>query len=242
MKKLFIIIIFFNLVFGKGVIGGLIFSKFKKDINNTNAKIVYKKIIHPVQVNDKFVGIYKLISSSGKNYSTPFTFGETELSGSFMTISKNGIITQNIVLDSKLLNYDIGYISNIYNNKIDIFNIPLQIKSSVTYTFSNNIITTNFSSYNLTEKDQWEKIYDVMSSNVNINTLPSGWNLIGTITPIDNLSIFNNAKIIWVYDSNSKSWSAYSSNTETMKAINNAAGINAITSIPANSGIWVFMP
>jgi len=74
-----------------------------------------------------------------------------------------------------------------------------------------------------------------------INALQSGWNLIGTITPIDNLSIFNNAKIIWVYDSNSKSWSAYSSNTETMKAINNT-GINAITSIPANSGIWVFMP
>ena len=79
------------------------------------------------------------------------------------------------------------------------------------------------------------------TQNLNLSKLSKGWNLIGTITPIDNLSIFNNAKIIWVYDSNNKSWSAYSSNSETMNAINNA-GINAITSIPANSGIWVFMP
>jgi len=79
------------------------------------------------------------------------------------------------------------------------------------------------------------------TQDLNLSKLSKGWNLIGTITPIDNLSIFNNAKIIWVYDNSSKSWSAYSSNTKTMNAINNA-GINVITSIPANSGIWVFMP
>jgi len=79
------------------------------------------------------------------------------------------------------------------------------------------------------------------TQDLNLSKLSKGWNLIGTITPIDNLSIFNNAKIIWIYDNSNKSWSAYSSNTETMNAINNA-GINTITSIPANSGIWVFMP
>ena len=74
---------------------------------------------------------------------------------------------------------------------------------------------------------------------IDIDNLSSGWNLVGTILPITDLSIFANSKIIWIYNNDTSSWSAYSPITQTMGVINSASKISAITTIPANSGVWV---
>ena len=74
-------------------------------------------------------------------------------------------------------------------------------------------------------------------SSTMIDTLPANWTLIGTASDITDMSVFDNAKIIWIY-TNGK-WKAYSPNDTTKNTIQNAS-IDMITTIPANSGIWVF--
>ena len=55
-------------------------------------------------------------------------------------------------------------------------------------------------------------------------------------TTITDMSIFSDAKIVWLLvDGN---WSAYSSDADTTSSLNEA-GINAITTLPANSAVWV---
>ena len=71
-----------------------------------------------------------------------------------------------------------------------------------------------------------------------IDNLTSGWHSLGTMVEITDLSIFDNAKIVWYFDSNAESWLAYSSNQTTQSAMA-ASGITTITTISENSGIWV---
>ena len=71
-----------------------------------------------------------------------------------------------------------------------------------------------------------------------IDNLTSGWHSLGTVVEITNLSIFDNAKIVWYFDSNTESWLAYSSNQATQAAMA-ASGITTIMAINENSGIWV---
>jgi len=69
-----------------------------------------------------------------------------------------------------------------------------------------------------------------------INNLDTGWTLTGTAKNITDLTVFESAKTVWIYSNGS--WSAYSSNQTTQQAIKDA-NINILTSISANSGIWV---
>ena len=73
-----------------------------------------------------------------------------------------------------------------------------------------------------------------------ISNLPHGWSLIGTPFEIKDLSIFDSAKIVWIYDNENKSWSGYSSNLHMKKFIQNSSIFNLISTIPAKSGIWVY--
>jgi len=88
---------------------------------------------------------------------------------------------------------------------------------------------------NLTEFNLVTKTALTVSSN-EITSLPSGFTLIGTKANITDLSIFNDASIIWTYIDGV--WNAYSSNSATRQKIIDA-NIPLITNIPANSGIWV---
>ena len=71
-----------------------------------------------------------------------------------------------------------------------------------------------------------------------IDNLTSGWHSLGTMVEITDLSIFDNAKIVWYFDSISESWLAYSSNQTTQAAMA-ASAISTITTISENSGLWV---
>lgn len=90
----------------------------------------------------------------------------------------------------------------------------------------------------------YDDIVEIINSKSNLNSMTaskvdsmqSGWTLSGTANEITDMSIFNNASIVWVY--NNSSWSAYSSNTTMQQKIQNA-NIPLINSIPDNSGIWI---
>lgn len=72
-----------------------------------------------------------------------------------------------------------------------------------------------------------------------IDALSSGWNLVGTQYTITDLSIFDNAKIIWIYNPTDL-WGAYTSDTTLKAQIISNDSIQLIDAIPAHSGIWVF--
>jgi hypothetical protein len=69
-----------------------------------------------------------------------------------------------------------------------------------------------------------------------ISSLDSGWTLIGTDSNISDLSILDNATLVWQYDANT--WKAYSSNQEYKDAIS-LTNTPTIETIKENSGIWI---
>lgn len=71
---------------------------------------------------------------------------------------------------------------------------------------------------------------------VDVDALASGWSNISNQKVISEFNIFVNAKIVWVYKSNA--WEAYSPIAATTTALTDA-GITKLTSIPANSSLWI---
>jgi len=70
----------------------------------------------------------------------------------------------------------------------------------------------------------------------NITNLSNGWNMVAIPTTITDMSLFDDAQIVWLLaDGN---WSAYSSDTDTTSSLKEA-GISIITTLSANSAVWV---
>lgn len=72
-----------------------------------------------------------------------------------------------------------------------------------------------------------------------INTLAQGWSLTSTPIEVTDLSIFDTATIIWVYNNSTQTWRAYSSDATTKQKIIDNSDVSLLTTIPAGSGIWV---
>jgi hypothetical protein len=70
-----------------------------------------------------------------------------------------------------------------------------------------------------------------------INSLDSGWTLLGSSAEISDMSIFNSVLLVWSYDSDNSSWSLYSSYSLPQSVIDN---FNILSSIPANQGFWIY--
>ena len=70
-----------------------------------------------------------------------------------------------------------------------------------------------------------------------IERLPAGWTLLGTSQAITDMSIFSNARVIWLYQSDGV-FAAYSADEPTRQALIDN-GHRTITSIPARQGFWV---
>ena len=73
----------------------------------------------------------------------------------------------------------------------------------------------------------------------NISALSTGWTLVSTPFAITDMSIFDSASVVWVYNNSTSAWSAYSSDATMKQKIIDKAGINLLTSVPAGSGIWI---
>jgi hypothetical protein len=99
----------------------------------------------------------------------------------------------------------------------------------------NDIIPNAIATYKVS------RTYKAFEKNSNItqeyiSSLDSGWTLIGTDTTISDLSILDSATLVWQYDTNT--WRAYSSNPEYKDAIS-LTNTPSIETIKENSGIWI---
>jgi hypothetical protein len=69
-----------------------------------------------------------------------------------------------------------------------------------------------------------------------VNTLPVGWSMMAIPATITDMSIFSSVKVVWYFKDDV--WRAYSSNAATTSALA-VAGIATLTTLPANSSVWV---
>lgn len=68
-----------------------------------------------------------------------------------------------------------------------------------------------------------------------INSLNSGWHLLGTVADINDTSIFNTANTVWKYEDE---WKAFSPNSATSSSIK-SSGIEPLENISADKGFWI---
>lgn len=78
--------------------------------------------------------------------------------------------------------------------------------------------------------------FDDDQSTVTYDTLPHGWNLVGTDKQIDTAAAFENTVIVWYYNNNA--WAAYSPHEDIRDALRQE-GITVLDTVPEKAGIWV---
>ena len=94
-------------------------------------------------------------------------------------------------------------------------------------------VKNNLSEFGLIPKS------DVKLTASTISGLSAGWTLVSTPFAITDLSVFDSAAVIWIYNNSTSSWSAYSSDATMKQKITDNANVTLLTTIPAGSGIWV---
>jgi hypothetical protein len=78
----------------------------------------------------------------------------------------------------------------------------------------------------------------IYAQNINITT---GWQLVGTQTAYSNMNDFNKSCIdlVWKYNKNTSTWSAYSPDNNTAQLIADSTTIDTLNNINENDGFWV---
>lgn len=200
--------------------------------------------ISPVEIPDEFSGIYKATNYVLVYNGVTYTYNESELEGTYMLVGKDGTYSSTALINGVMAT-TFGYITSYTSTSVTTTNILDGSSKTESYQLSNDILTMSSSdltsSYTLSAK----KVIQVdmqSSTNVNITTtyldsLPSGWTLSGTNSSISDLKIFDNVQVIWIY--NNKEWNAYSPNLSMSQNIQNS-NIDIITTIPQNSGVWIY--
>ncbi len=90
--------------------------------------------------------------------------------------------------------------------------------------------------YNLAEFGLVTKS-DIDLTSTNISALSAGWTLVSRPFAVTDLSLFDSAAAVWIYNNATSEWNAYSSNTTTKQKILDNASVTLLTTIPAGSGI-----
>ncbi len=70
-----------------------------------------------------------------------------------------------------------------------------------------------------------------------IDNLSEGWHLLGTSIIINDLSIFENAQMVWSW--NSGDWEAYSPQSAMQSVLDNKSEIGKLNQIEAGKGFWI---
>jgi hypothetical protein len=73
-----------------------------------------------------------------------------------------------------------------------------------------------------------------------IAQLPNGWKMISIPEEVTDLSIFDDAKIVWFFNNETQTWTGYSSNTNTVQQMEDK-NIGIITSLSAGDGVFIEM-
>ena len=101
------------------------------------------------------------------------------------------------------------------------------------YESGKQYVQANLTEFGLVAKS------DIEITATNLASLSTGWTLVSTPFTITDLSIFDSASVVWVYNNTTASWSAYSSNATMRQKIIDNTSVSLLTSIPAGSGVWV---
>jgi len=112
-------------------------------------------------------------------------------------------------------------------------NTAISDTNTSVYEAGKQYVRNNLSEFGLIPKS------DVKLTASTISGLSSGWTLVSTSFAITDLSVFDSATVVWVYNNSTSSWSAYSSDATMKQKIINNANVTLLTTIPAGSGIWV---
>lgn len=70
-----------------------------------------------------------------------------------------------------------------------------------------------------------------------INTLSSGWHLVGTSEAINDFSLFSSVKMLWYWENG---WKAYSPVEAIKTSIINSSSVGRLDTINAKKGFWIF--
>ncbi|GEM_PF-3043531 len=90
----------------------------------------------------------------------------------------------------------------------------------------------------LTQKIQEDPSkYGIRVTRQILNSLDKGWSLLGTLAEINDISVFDGFKIVWIFADGV--FKGYSSNPEIRKKIVNA-NFEVFTKVPRNAGIWLY--
>lgn len=73
-----------------------------------------------------------------------------------------------------------------------------------------------------------------------IAQLPSGWKMISIPEDVTDLSVFDDAKIVWFFNNETQAWAGYSSNSNVMQQMKDK-NIDIITKLSAGDGIFIEM-
>lgn len=199
--------------------------------------------VSPVKVPDELTGLYKATSFVLRYNGTNYIYNEYDLEGTYMMLGKDGTYSSTALINGTMAT-TFGYITNYTSSSVTYTNILDGTSITESYQFSNNILTMSSSGLNTSYTMTAKKVLQVAtqpSNNSNItmtylNSLSSGWTLIGTQSSITDLTVFNNVQIIWIHHNGI--WSAYSSIASINQNILNA-NIPIISAIPENNGIWI---
>lgn len=143
------------------------------------------------------------------------------------------------------------------NTILPVINAEMELKISKATEFvleeGKQYVLNNLSEFNLTNNIFISKTINKCKNNplscgikvvsdLNkkfVDALPlSDWSLVGTGKEINDMSIFDNAYIVWIF--NNGEWNVYSPIELLKEKIDD--NFTTITKIPANSGIWILKP
>ena len=158
------------------------------------------------------------------------TDSEGEFSSTTKTVTIVELAFENMTDEQKLAKaIDPTY----YDDIIAIIDTEKASSNASGVTTGENNVLLDPSAYSLVSESS------IDLSITDVTAFSTGWTLTSTPFTITDLSIFDGATIIWVYNNSSATWSAYSSNATTRQKIIDSPTVNLLTTIPAGSGVWV---
>jgi hypothetical protein len=192
-----------------------------------------------------------------------FTVKVTDDSGEFSTSNIDVVIQE---LPFSEMTYEQKLIKAIAPEYYDLLIPEIDFEKSESFSSGEQYVQNNLSEFSLvTEAAQATAVATATTSGITdgennvinnpiayglnlviglskegIAKLPSGWKMISIPEDIADLSIFDDAKIVWFFDNETQAWKAYSSNSNTAQQIIDK-GIGIIKTLNAGDGIFIEM-
>lgn len=204
-------------------------------INNLSSYSLFTQLDYNTAVSDANISGYNagVINGQSSVIDNPFIYGLISISDSNTSIQEatnNGIASGTKYVIDNLNEFNLTTIA-VMNQNVNETNITAY---DLGLTTGQNNVIADPSSFGISVGDTTPTI-----TSSTIDSATTGWTLMGTTKMIDDMSIFDNTKLVWKYTSNG--WQVYSPNTQMQQVINNAGYTDdkIINKIDSNQGFWI---